>query len=146
MTIQEGLAALASEAIDTLFRTAKPMPEDKLSWKPAETSRSAIELVKECSTILIPIAGLLNTGEMGEMNEGKGLKSLAEYEEIACSGIKELVTAIRAFPEERMQETLDLPWGKMSYMDIMAYSYWNTMYHVGQISYIQTMYGNKDMY
>jgi hypothetical protein len=33
----------------------------------------------------------------------------------------------------------------MTFEDCIAYIYWNTAYHWGQLMYVQTMYGDKEM-
>jgi hypothetical protein len=40
-----------------------------------------------------------------------------------------------------------MPWGaKMTFAELLFLNYWNLVYHQGQIAYIQTLYGDREMH
>ncbi len=56
---------------------------------------------------------------------------------------------IRSFPEERFRETQWLPFNggrEHTYLEMMEFPRWNLTYHLGQIAYIQTLYGDREMH
>ena len=150
MTTQETFVTLLAQGLPQLFTAAKAMPEDKYDWKPSETSRTAHELVVECVTMLTGSAGMLTTRAMpaghDEQSKTYTAMTLAEIEVQAARDLEVLNAAIRAFPEADLEEALEMPWGKMTFFEIMSYPYWNIMWHAGQINYIQTLYGDTEMH
>jgi hypothetical protein len=60
-----------------------------------------------------------------------------------------LVSAIEALPNELLGDKLILPFGEgmeMTLAEVQFAAYWNMVYHVGQIAYVQTLYGDKQMH
>lgn len=73
--------------------------------------------------------------------------SLEEAERILEFNLNLLLKAIRAFPAERLEEKVVEPWGyETNFQDLVMYQYWNTVWHTGQIAYIQTLLGDKQSY
>ena len=133
-----------------LTNAAKSTPADKQDWKPEATARSAREVFNEAVIMFTNTAGMLNDRKMPDTYEATAAKYAAmSAEELiaqATTDLGVLTTAIRAFPEADFEQTMDLPWGTMSFFDIMTYPYWNMMWHAGQINYIQTLYGDQKMH
>ena len=129
MTYADTLEKLVSDALESLWRSVKAMPEDKLTWRPEAECRTALELLEELAMTTAYCAKLIELKKNPEMPEG-----VAAY-----------LAAVKAFPEAELSETIDLPWGKNTFFQTISYPYWNLVYHWGQINYIQTMYGDKQM-
>lgn len=155
MTYQEAIVELIQGAAADLFRSARTMPQDKLEWKPAETSRSPLELVQEIvqttgwTTIILNNRGLPDLGEDPESDardERKAWATLDACETELNNRTPALFEAIQNFPVDQLKETVDLPWGTMSWLQVIDYAYWNIRYHDGQIQYVQTMYGDTEMH
>lgn len=158
MTSKELIVAMTEKSFKDIFRTARAVPEDKLSWKPAESSRSALEQLQECAQSPIWSVGLLNdrqvpdfTPEMFEQfrTERAAWTTVDACEAEALNRLPKLLDAIDRFPESDMQQTLFLPFGAgqaFAYWEIMMFAYWNAVYHTGQINFIQTMYGDMQMH
>jgi len=145
MDYAESLDILLHSGADALWRTVRAMPADKLDWKPAETSRTARELVEEIVMTTGFSAGFISTQKMPDMEGGdKSPKSVEEMEQEHRAGLEDAIAAIKAFPADKLKEEVELPWGKQSWLEVIGYLYWNMMYHYGQIAYIQTMYGDKE--
>ncbi len=56
---------------------------------------------------------------------------------------------MKDFPDEKFDDKFTLPFdgGQVITMkENMAYPMWNFTYHQGQIAYIQTLYGDRNMY
>jgi len=147
MNTQETIIKLIEEGLPMLLNGVKAMPEEKLTWKPAETARTAMEVAAEAVSMLSACAGMLENRGMSKHGDDESRPTtVAELEAAAKEGAAKLYAVIRAFPEADFEKTLDLPWGKMSFFQIMSYPYWNIMWHAGQINYIQTLYGDTEMH
>ena len=127
------------------WSAAKAMPEDKLTWKVSDDTRTARALLEELVTTAGFAAGLLRTKQMPSMEGGWGAsadETLEELEASCRSAYADFLAAAKEFPEAEYAETVELPWGTQSYLEMIQYPYWNLVYHYGQINFIQTMYGD----
>ena len=146
MEFQEGFEMLFEDGAGSLWRTAQAIPEEKLDWMPGGEARTARQLLEELVTTTTFTAQMIRDMKMPEMTEEKLPKSITELEKLHKAAITDFLKAVSEFPEDKLQEKLDLPWGNLTFFQIISYPYWNMMYHFGQISYIQLLYGDKEMY
>jgi hypothetical protein len=158
MRLQDTIIENTQMAANEAFRYAAGVPEDKLTWKPLDAGRSVLEQLQELAKCPDWAYTLVSGAEMGEMNE----ESMAAYKaEIAawttvdiCKAecqkrLDKLFELYKDLPDERLKETKWLPYsgGKDFTMpEMMGYPHWNFTYHAGQIAYIQTLYGDNNMY
>lgn len=157
MKYQDYIIDSIQKAFDQAFQSAKAVPAEKLSWKPLENGRSVLDQAQEiaqCPSYVIPML----QGKKEEMGEGDWEKIMAERqgwttieacEEVAKERLSALFEAIRATPDERLKDTMWLPYDggrDFTMAEIMDYPRWNANYHEGQINYIQTLYGDRDMH
>ncbi|MBU6389891.1 hypothetical protein KGQ71_05255, partial [Patescibacteria group bacterium] len=93
-------------------------------------------------------AELIRSQKNPEMPEsGKEISmTVKDLEAAHREAVEEYLRAVRQFPEGNLHDTIKLPWGEMNFLQIIFYPYWNLVYHWGQISYLQTMYGDKEMH
>ena len=150
MNYVDSLELMFKDGVDNLWRSVNAMPEDKIIWRPAEGSRTARELLEELVSTTVYSISLIhpqeNPAKESEDKADLNTKTVAELETEHRSAVVEFLKAVAAFPEEKLSETMDLPWGTMSFFQIISYPYWNLVYHWGQIGYIQTMYGDQEMH
>lgn len=146
MDYVEALKEMMQDGADNLWRTVRATPEDRMDWRPAADARTARELIEEVVGVMPYSAELIRTRQNVDMQDGEQSKDLQELEAKHRASIEDYVAAVKEFPVEHLHDSIVLPWGKMSFMEVISYPYWNMMYHWGQISYIQTMYGDKEMY
>jgi hypothetical protein len=153
--IKQMAVQMNRSAIDNLVINFDAMPADRQDWQPLDLGRSALSQVQECAIINPFFAAILNTQAVPAMeNEAyaaaKAALATPEAARAALAASADtLQAAIEAFPEEKLGETVTLPWGEgmvMTFGQIMLAPYWNMTYHQGQISYIQTLYGDKEMH
>ncbi|MCE9558253.1 MAG: DinB family protein, partial [Armatimonadetes bacterium] len=79
---------------------------------------------------------------------GEAISKMTSFDECKATldeNLKTMNAAISAFPESRLSEEITLPWGTFNFAEVMAIPAWNFDYHLGQINYIQTLYGDKEM-
>lgn len=61
----------------------------------------------------------------------------------------ELCSLIAAFPDEKLDEEVTLPVGGgmvLTMAEVLGVHYWNLVYHQGQVNYIQTLLGDREMH
>jgi hypothetical protein len=133
------------DGINALWRTVKAMPGDKLDWHPAKDARSAREILGEVVGVMPYSIAFVRDQKMPEMNmDGTKYPSLEAMEKRHRELVAEFIAEVKKFPEDKLSTVNELPWGKMTFLDVITYPYWNMMYHYGQIGFIQTMYGDKE--
>lgn len=157
MNLQEYMIRVTQAAADEAFRYARAVPTDKMDWKPLDVGRSVLDQCQEltmCPNWALAIIG----GEQIEWNEEIAAKIRAEQEQWTtvdqcqeeCNlRLAKLFDYFRAMPEERLAETKWLPYDggrDFTMPEMMDYPRWNFTYHLGQIAYIQTLSGDREMH
>jgi hypothetical protein len=158
MKLQEHLIEVTREAASQVFRYAKAVPADKLEWKPLDAGRSVLDLCRELAMTPTWAYEMIATPEPPEWNEEMAAAVKREQEQWttveACEAecekrLQQLFELYRNLPDERLAEKQWLPYegGRdFSMPEMMDYPRWNFNYHLGQIAYIQTLYGDKEMH
>jgi len=157
MDIKENIINASKNAFENVLTAAKAMPEDKLTWSPLGEGRTAIHILAECAQCPNWGIGLLKTRKFewdeARMEESRkeleSLTSIQACEELGWKNAEAFFAAIREFPESDMEDTVRLPFRggmDMSFVRIMGLMVWNCNYHEGQLNYIQTLYGDKEMH
>ncbi len=153
-TVQQLAAKLNRNAINQLKREVQAMPADKQTWQPLDQGRTALNQAAECAVAAGLTVTTLNSRQLPPMEHDTFSKAIAELDSLdktlaaLDANGEALAAAIEAFPTEELDNTIQLPWlpEPWSFAQIMLLPYWNTVYHIGQISYIQTLYGDKEMH
>ena len=147
LTVQDFLAQRIRAAGEGLARAAQETG-DRMTWRPLDRGRSTLDQVVECggfnhlgAQILeqgtFPAAGFSHEKLLAENDTPeKALALLAE-------GTEHLARVIEALPTERLEEKVTLPLGggiERSFAEVAAMCHYNTVYHEGQVNYIQTLF------
>lgn len=155
MRAQDLVAELTQSASDAMVRNFKAMPEDKQDWKPAAGTRSAMNQLWEIGMVNERFAQFL-TGTSTEPFSFETLQALwtnecphtsSELIEKLEAATAHLCEAIRSLPDERLEEMIQmnseaqLPTKMLMWMGLR-----NAWYHVGQVNYIQSLYGDGEMH
>lgn len=159
MTIQDQAARLTEGALEMLFGAARHVPQEKLRWSSAETARSAISQLLECATAPLLHVPLLEGdpnpyagAPMQAAQEQRGALEDASLDALHAAARERhipLLATLRAFPDARLEALYPLPFGAdfaMRGADLLFLPYWNLVYHTGQINYIQTLLGDRDLH
>ena len=153
ITIQQQAARMTRQAWEGLLRTAEFMPEDRREWVPQGKARTFHDYMAECVVMADWGRELIETGEFGAFDPEAYARAKAELntlDKIKAAGapaIERLIAAIEAFPDARLEETKQMPWGfTQTYADMLFNAYWNMVYHWGQVNYVQMMLGDTDMH
>jgi hypothetical protein len=158
MRFQDYIIDSIQSAFNETFRYAKSVPEDKLTWKPLDLGRSVLDQCQELAQSPGYVAGMIKGEKMPEMSpeawqkvmeERQAWTTVEDCERVGKERLGALFEAIRTCPDERLKDTVWLPYDggrDFTIQEIMEYPRWNANYHTGQINYIQTLYGDKDMH
>jgi hypothetical protein len=141
------LAQLNRSAAESLARLADQMG-GSITYQPLDKGRSALNQMVECAGLNLLVARILETQTVPEL-DGSALERLYRENDTAdkalallSGGTDRLVKAIEAFPTEKLDDRVTLPFGggmEKSFAEVALMCYWNMTYHEGQINYIQTL-------
>lgn len=155
MTVQEFIAAETERAMEGLIHQVRALPADKVAWKPMDEGRTALDQMAECALIAKSLPQILGSRKMPDFtpemiaqfeSDKAAIDTVEKGESLLRDATAATVTAIRAMPDEALQEQMHF-WGPepWSVAGVMAYHSWNMNYHTGQVCYIQTLLGDKKM-
>lgn len=158
MRLQDYMIDVTRTAAAEAFKCAKATAADKVDWSPMDNGRSVLNQCREMAMCPKWAEDIIGGAPMPEWNEETAAAIQAEQEqwktvedcEAECNRkLESLFEMYRNMPDERLSESKWLPYdgGRDFKMpEMMDYPRWNFNYHLGQISYIQTLYGDKEMH
>jgi hypothetical protein len=160
MRLQDHMIDVTRAACEEAFRYAKAVPEDKADWKPLDAGQSVLSMCRELAKCPDWAQELISNApaDWSEEAQAAGKAEMESWTtvaqcETACQEkLGRLFEVFSSLPDERLAETKDLPFGPGGSMkaftmpEMMDYPRWNFTYHLGQIAYIQTLYGDKGMH
>jgi uncharacterized damage-inducible protein DinB len=146
-SVQEMLATMNRKAAQDLARAVAALG-DKATWRPLDKGRSALDQVLECAGFAHAGAHIFTRGEVPELSPESFARFGAENDtpEKALAALERtseaFAQAIRALPTEKLGDKVTLPFGggmELSLGEVALMNHWNTVYHEGQVNYIQTL-------
>jgi uncharacterized damage-inducible protein DinB len=153
MDYKEHIIAQTERATESIFRFAKAMPEDMLTWSVEDLAQTALGILRECARSPLAYIAFLEHRAL-YLQEFEKLKksseswsTIDEIEQEAFMNSDKLYAAIRNVPDNDLESTIQLAGTdgqEMKYIEIMGLQYWHLSYHHGQISFIQTCYGDTE--
>lgn len=159
MKLQDYIIETTKEAEQSLMRAARAMPEDKLDWKVEGNGRSALEQLQECAQAPLWFTSIVQNFEnppsfdeeqFAQMQQQrKAWDTIDKCEAAMKEHSAALYKAIKAIPEGQLAKTNEFafaPGKQFSMANMMFGHYWNLTYHIGQINFIQTLYGDTAMH
>jgi hypothetical protein len=158
MRFQDFICEVTQVAADAAFKAARAVPADKLNWKPLDQGRSVLEQSQELAQCPYWAESIVGDKPMPEMTDELRAQIKAETEswttvdicQAECNKrLESLFKLYRSLPDEQLEKTKWLPYDggrDFTWKEMMNYPHWNFTYHEGQINYIQTLYGDKDMH
>jgi len=159
MRFQDYIIDSIQRGTDEVFKYARTVPADKLTWKPLDLGRSVLDQLQELAQAAEYVTGTI-AGEAQDTNpdperwqkmvaDRQAWTTVEDCEREAKVRLEKLFTAIRGCADERLKETIWLPYDggrDFTIQEVTEYPRWNANYHLGQICYIQTLYGDKEMH
>lgn len=156
MTYQERIIRITRDAVESVVRNIRAMPEDRLTWQPAPTTRTALDIFQECAGAAGFFAGILRERKsapftpetLDRMREQRqAWSTLEEAERALRTRSEDFYAAVAAVPDEDLDVQVEMPWGQTQTLaEVMGLHFWNLTYHTGQLAYIQRLYGDVEMH
>jgi hypothetical protein len=143
-------ARLVERAGIMLGHTAATTPADKLAWCPnidgVSQCRSGYAQINECVVVNDRFATLLSGGDPGPMSldDHFAYESPAAAQEAIVTSATNLAKVIRGLDPDALNETITTPRGTITVPMLLEIALANMHYHVGQINYIQLLYGDTE--
>jgi len=158
MRFQDHICDATCAAAKEAFTYAKAVPADRLDWAPLDGGRSVLDICRELAMCPTWCEDIVTDKQMPDWSEETVAAIKREQEqwktvedcEAECNRrLERLFEVFRNTSEERMQVVKWLPYDggrDFTMPEMMDYPRWNFNYHLGQIAYIQTLYGDKAMH
>jgi uncharacterized damage-inducible protein DinB len=144
-SLQEAVARRTEMAYQEFDALVRRTAEDRVGWKP-EGAKSVLEIVREVTEVNERWASILRTGKWVGYDPAREAPSFLPTLSVARAHLRTttglFVTEVRRFPDERLTQTISLPWAEITGETALFHALWHMSYHEGQIGYLQTMYGD----
>lgn len=148
----KALIAATNHAVEMLYEAVRRMPEDKITWKPLDMGRSVLDQLQECATTGDFFLVHLDESHVPKhssyeesMADRQALDTVDKCYAATKESTARVVAAIASLKPDQLGVKKQLPWGEFTVGEIAAFHQWNLTYHLGQINYIQTLYGDFEM-
>ena len=158
MNIQDHVIATTGAAALEVFRYALIVPADKVDWKPLDNGRSVIDIARELAKTP-DWAGETIAGEgspewteeafAAQKAEMATWTTVEQCQAECLARLEKFYEVVRSLGDEDLAKTKWLPYDggrDFTFAEMLDYPRWNFNYHLGQIAYIQTLYGDRDMH
>lgn len=148
----------ATQAMEMFLRNFSHVPDDKLNWTPASTAKSAIRIAAHTALYAGRFARMIQEGKLpggDDVNkwvarnvaEENAITCRTEVERIFRQGTAEVLAALNSLSPESIASTLDSGQGwSMPMTFLMKLPGWHATLHTGQIDYLQTCWGDDEVY
>jgi len=158
MNLQEHVISTTGAAALEFFRFALVVPADKLEWKPLDSGRSVLDMAREIAKTPDWAGDTISSESAPEWNEDAFAAQKLEMEtwltvercQVEClARLDRFYVLVRSLSDEDLKKTKWLPYDggrDFTYAEMLDYPRWNFNYHLGQVAYIQTLYGDREMH
>lgn len=158
----EGLVASskesAMEGMEYFLRNFSFVPDDKLTWTPTPSAKSAIRIAAHTALYAGRFASMMRDRRLPGGDhlaewlakrdaEEAALTSREEMERVFREGTDEVLAVLESLTPEAIGSSLDsgLGWS-MPMPRLMRLPGWHATLHAGQIDFLQTCWGDQEIY
>jgi len=158
--IQDYIVQNIWSGVDAIFRSARTMEPEKLTWSPLDQGRTVLSMLQECAQAPNWMSSILELRAMSplsrsEIVEARRMRAewttIDECEKVCRFNTEKLCRIIADYPDADFEIVVSLPFGpggtgiEENLLKVVGRNYANLTYHYGQISYIQLMLGDREM-
>jgi hypothetical protein len=129
-------------------------PDDKLTWSPSPSARTPLELVYHCAMVVGGIHGSLDGSNPMPHMTTEQIDTFLRENEVKHGSKDEVVKVfqdssaayvawLETLTEEKLGDKWDSPFGEIPYTVAISLPTYHTANHIGQLEYIQTIYGDR---
>ncbi|AIE87674.1 hypothetical protein OP10G_4306 [Fimbriimonas ginsengisoli Gsoil 348] len=146
------------QEMETFLRNFSHVPDDKLTWTPAPTAKSALRVAAHTALYYgrfaqmirdrkLPMPENLTEWLAQRKAEEVAVTSREEVETIFRKGADEVLAALDSLTPEDVASTLESGQGwSMPMTWLMKLPGWHATLHTGQIDFLQTCWGDEEVY
>jgi hypothetical protein len=142
------------EAKSQLLKTLGFVPEDKPTWSPSSTARSAVQIVSHCGMANQAFATLLRGEPLALPSDpeeaarvireaGKDIATREAAVKMLEESTAEVLAALDTVTEERAATSPNSPFGPLPFSVWMQVPGMHMGGHARQIDYLQTIWGDQ---
>jgi hypothetical protein len=157
MKFQEYIVEATRKAAAEAFRYAKVVPADKIDWSPLDKGRSVLDQCRELAMTPTWAAEIIegvpmdwSPEAMAAVKQEQSQWTTVEVCEAEFNRrLERMVSAFNGVTDEGLKNTKFLPFDggrDFTFAEMMEYPRWNATYHLGQIAYVQILYGDGEMH
>jgi len=144
--------------MEFFLRNFRYVPDDKLDWTPTPTSKSAIRIAAHTALYAGRFAQMIrdrrtpapdNLSEWLAQRDAEeiAISSREEMERAFREGTAQVVEALDSLSPEEIDMSIDSGQGWSTPMkQLMELPGWHATLHAGQIDYLQTCWGDQEVY
>lgn len=148
----------ATQGMDMFLRNFSHVPDDRLTWTPTSTAKSALRIAAHTAIHAgqfarmirekqLPVVGNLEEWLAQRNAREEAITSREEMERVFRAGTDEVLAALEALTPADLDLTLDSGQGfTMSMGFLIRLPGWHATLHLGQIDYLQTCWGDEQIY
>lgn len=146
------------QSMEHFLRNFSHVPEERLSWKPAPEAKSALQVAAHTACHMSRFAKMIREKQLPRPDdlesllaswrqEEEAVTTREEMESLFLSGTEEVLAALDSLTEEDIDLVLDSGMGWTASMKwLVALPAWHITLHLGQIDYLQTCWGDLEIY
>lgn len=148
----------AVDNMEMFLRNFSHVPDDKLTWQATPTAKSALRIAAHTALYAGRFAGMIRDRKLpvvGDLEEWLRQRNAEEEaittrEEVVAvfrRGTEEVLAALNTLSAEDLDLRLDSGQGwSMSMRFLMGLPGWHAAVHMGQIDFLQTCWGDQEIY
>lgn len=142
-------------AMEMFLRNLSHVPVERLEWSPSPTAKSSLQIAAHVAGYSGAFASIIRTGEFPATVEEfmtpiqlaiDGVRSVVEAESVLRLGTTETLDALDSVTPERIKSSLESPIGPTPFLFFMTLPSVHLTLHTGQIDYLQTCWGDQEVY
>ena len=144
----------ATQAMERFLRVLSFVPADKLTWSPAPTAKSALQIAAHCAGYSGGFVPILRSGKFPSVEEFLGpieaaiqsITTLVQADAVLRNGTAETVAALDAVRPEWIGAVIDTPIGPQPFSFFIDLPARHLDNHTAQIDYLQTCWGDQEVH
>jgi uncharacterized damage-inducible protein DinB len=144
--------------MEMFLRNFSHVPDDKLHWTPTPTAKSALRVAAHTALYAGRFAKMIRNRQLPNpenleewlAQQGSEEEAITTREQMITAfreGTDEVLAALDTLTSKEIDMVLDSGQGfTVSMRQLMALPGWHATLHVGQIDYLQTCWGDREIY
>ncbi len=145
----------ATMALDWFRRSLSHVPADKVTWSPAPTAQSALQIAAHCAGFSGGFASVIRDRRFPSTVEAylgpiestvKSIATVEQAETVLRKGIADTLAALDTVEPDQIGSMVDLPQGQIRFTFFMTIPAIHLFGHAAQIDYLQTCWGDQEVH